>query len=50
MARRPVSRDEKMVHWKSQGLPEAQLEFLQQNPEMVDLDEATRIAAGPIQR
>jgi hypothetical protein len=46
MQPRPMSREEKLSSWRAAGAEEADLQFLEQNPRMVDLDDLTRVAAA----
>jgi hypothetical protein len=41
---RPPSREEKLAAWRQNGLSEANAEFLQANPSMIDHDQVTAMA------
>jgi phage I-like protein len=43
---RPPTRSEKLAMWRAQGTPEAELEFLEANPELVDYSGLTAVAAA----
>jgi hypothetical protein len=40
------SREQKLAMWRQQGADEGDLEFLEQNPAMVDMHDLTRAASG----
>ena len=42
----PPTREQKLAMWRQQGADEGDLEFLEQNPAMVDMHDLTRAASG----
>jgi hypothetical protein len=42
---RPRSREDKLAYWQQAGMPEAELKFLAENPEMIDHDAIAAAAA-----
>ena len=46
LQQRPPTREEKLGYWRSQGMPEDQVEFLKENPAMIDFSELAAFAAN----
>lgn len=46
LSQQPLSREQKLDLWKSQGVPEVEINFLREHPLMVDFPEITRQAAA----
>jgi hypothetical protein len=42
----PVTREQRLALWKQQGLSEAEMDFLRQNPQMIDFPQITSQAAS----
>ena len=40
----PMSREQRLEAWRQQGLSEAEMQFLQKHPEMVDHPQITSFA------
>jgi hypothetical protein len=43
---RPLTREEKLAAWKTQGMPQVEVDFLERNPDLVDADRLTAFSAN----